>query len=230
MSDQQDSPVVVPWAERDRRLEQKLRELFRQHLHSWIAAQGIRKFEQKWHVGRAMLDWFYVQKLISPDEFEALNTLHSRPSKPGYDIEMYRIVWIASGRASDEVAAISLAPRMGPTAGYARKSVVLPAITPEPTVDAGHPITTPRSPPVSRSAPRADRELVYDNGGWIYAYGFEESLKFSSLLGQEPLLKVGHTGGHYADRVAAQVRGTEVPDAPHILRAYQVRESAFIEA
>jgi hypothetical protein len=193
-------------------------------------AQGDRKFEQKWHVGRAMLDWFYEQKLILPDEFEALNTLHSRPSKPGYDIEMYRIIWISSGRASDEVAAISLAPRMGPSAGFGGQRHGSSAINSAPASVPDSATTVPRPAPLSRSALRADRELVYGSGGWIYAYGFEEALKFSSLLDQDPLLKVGHTGGHYADRVAAQVRGTEVPDAPHIVRAYQVCDSAMVEA
>ena len=228
MSDEEPLSAVVPWAQRDRRLEIKVRELYKTHLSSWIAAQGDRKFERQWHVGRALLDWFYEQNLISPDEFEELNTLHSRPSKPGYDIEMYRLIWIGSGRASDEVAAMSLAPRTGPSSGYARQSGGVPSISSDLTAVPGQILT--RLATVRRTALRADEELVYGSGGWIYAYGFEEALKFSDLLGQEPLLKIGHTGGHYADRVAAQVRGTEVPDAAHILRAYQVHESASFEA
>ena len=53
--------LVIPWADRDRNLERKLRQLYEEHLESWIAMQGDRRFEQKWHVGRVMLDWFYSQ-------------------------------------------------------------------------------------------------------------------------------------------------------------------------
>jgi carbon storage regulator CsrA len=72
MGDEQFDPEVVPWADRDRRLEAKLRRLYEQHLDSWIGMQGNRKFEQKWHVGREILNWFYDQHLINADEFEAL--------------------------------------------------------------------------------------------------------------------------------------------------------------
>ena len=72
--------------------------------------------------------------------------------------------------------------------------------------------------------------MTYGVGGWVYGYGYEEALRHSELLGQEPLIKVGHTHGHYLIRVAAQTRGTEVPDAPRILRAYQVVDSVRAEA
>jgi hypothetical protein len=205
MGTEQFESIVVPWAERDRKLEARLRELYAQHLNSWIAMQGDRKFGQKWHVGREMLDWFYEQHLIGADEFEALNVKHSRPGKPGYDIEMYRIIWITAGRASDQVARISLAPRMGPSKGYASgtRSVV---------------------------ALKAEREIKYGEGGWLYAYGYEEALKHSQMLAEVPLLKVGHTSGSYSERIGHQVRGTEIPDSPRILRAYQVTDSFEVES
>ena len=61
--------------------------------------------------------------------------------------------------------------------------------------------------------------------GSTVSYGYEEALAHSELLGKEPLIKIGHTSGHYAQRVAAQARGTEVPDSPRVLRAYQVVDS-----
>ena len=64
---------VVRWTDRDRNLEAKLRKLYLAHLRTWLASQGDKKFEQKWHVGRAMLDWFYAERLIDADEFEAVN-------------------------------------------------------------------------------------------------------------------------------------------------------------
>ncbi|MFO1413759.1 MAG: hypothetical protein U1F10_07605 [Burkholderiales bacterium] len=137
--------MVPPWADRDRDLEAKLAGLYRQHLDHWIGLQGDRKFQQKWHVGRAMLDWFYSEHLIDADEFWALNALYSRPSKPGYNIQMYRIVWKASGRASAQVAATSLAPHMGPRPGYQRGSPIAEGADPLLPVSGQQDLTTSRN-------------------------------------------------------------------------------------
>jgi hypothetical protein len=75
---------VVPWHERDRALDRKVRRLYLSHHKPWTAAAMARgtMFGPKWHVGRAMLDWFYEQRFIDADEFERLNVPHSRPNKP----------------------------------------------------------------------------------------------------------------------------------------------------
>lgn len=220
------SEEVVRWEDRDRQLEAKLKGLYREHLDSWIKAQGERRFEQKWHVGREMLDWFYANKLLDADEYEALQVKHSRPSKPGYDIEMYRIVWISSGRASDQVAAVSLAPRMGPSKGYTRgpNSQTVEEVAAEPE-RMTHSIASKRGP----AALVAERELHFGSGGWLYCYGYEEALRHSAALGETPLIKVGHTSGDYQERIRMQVRGTEIPDVPRVLRAYKVTDSAVVE-
>jgi hypothetical protein len=217
---------VVRWQDRDRSLEAKLKRLYGEHLDSWIQAQGDRKFEQKWHVGREMLDWFYANKLLDADEYEALHVRHSRPSKPRYDIEMYRIVWISSGRASDQVAAVSLAPRTGPSPGYKRAPARLDSADSE----------QGRGGDAQRELRRADlpsleaeREVLFGVGGWLYCYGYEEALRYSAALGEDPLIKVGHTTGNYQDRIRMQVRGTAVPDSPKVLRAYRVADSGVLE-
>lgn len=212
--------IVMPWAERDRDLERKLARLYREHLESWIAIQGDRRFQEKWHVGREMLDWFYSKHLIDADEFERLNVKCSRPSKPGYNVEMYRLVWKESGRSSEQVAQISLAPRTGPSSGYKRgfKS----------TFES--PDSNATSISTIQARLKAEREIEFGSGGWVYAYGYEEDLEQRKILGREPLIKVGYTSNHYAQRIAAQARGTEVPDAPRVLRAYSVSDPARIEA
>jgi hypothetical protein len=218
---------TIRWEERDRALEAKLRRLYREHLETWINAQGDRRFEQKWHVGREMLDWFYANKLLDADEYEALHVKHSRQSKPGYDIEMYRIVWISSGRASDQVAAVSLAPRMGPSKGYARGYRQQTATKTTTVARDSLRTTLIRS---ASSSFAAEREMHYGVGGWLYCYGYEEALRHAAMLGESPLLKVGQTAGDYQERIRAQVRGTEVPDIPKVLRAYRVAEPKSVEA
>jgi len=215
---------VVSWANRDRELERKLKALFRDNLDSWIAMQSDRKFEQKWHVGREMLDWFYKQKLIEPDEYEALHVRHDM-GKGGMPVELYRLIWRSSGRASDKVAAISLAPRMGPSKGHIRHA------------DNAHVKSSFTNERLGRIPDtralehlKAEKELYYGEGGWIYVYGYEENLRYSERFAEAPLLKVGHTSGEYTARIRAQVRGTEIPDCPRVLRAYRVIDSASVES
>jgi hypothetical protein len=79
----------------------------------------------------------------------------------------------------------------------------------------------------------AEREIDHSGGvagGWVYCWGYELGLEQSRLLKQDPLVKVGHTGNHYADRIRTQVRGVWCPDAPRVLRAYRVTNSARVES
>lgn len=193
---------IVPWAERDPHLTAKLRALYKEHLDEWCGMQS-EMYEEKWHVGRAMLDWFYEQNLISAEEFEALRIKHSRPKKPSY--EMYRIIFIPF-RASEKVAAISLAPQMGPKKGWTRSASSAAQLY------------------------TAEKELKCGDGQWLYAYGFENDLRYAEMQGELPRLKVGHTTGSYQERIRHQVRSTEVPDSPRVLRAYEVSNSGAVES
>ena len=151
---------------------------------------------------------------------------YSRPSKPGYNIEMYRIVFIRSGRASEEVAAASLAPHMGPRKRHTGSPLGLSGTT----SPGGRPRQSEAEVGSTAGRGKADKELVFGVGGWVYAYGYEEDLEHCELLGREPRIKVGYTGGDYVQRINTQTRGTGVPDVPRILRAYQVGNPSLIEA
>lgn len=233
----EDGPSVVPWSQRDQALHLKLRKLFAGNLKEWVLAAKLRgqHYEEKWHVGRAMLDWFYEQGHIDADEFERANARYSRPNKPSY--AMYRISWIDSGRASDEVASICSAPRTGPSAGYQRGRPV--SVGADRSTDEDEQPTDHQPPPSPRAMAgwhadlTAEREIDHslDTGsGWVYCWGYEMVLEQSRALSRDPLVKIGHTTNHYVDRIRAQVRGVACPDAPKVLRAYRVLNSAQVES
>ena len=176
---------------------------------SWTAEAKVRgqTFGPKWHVGRAMLDWFYEQQLA--DEFERLNVLHSRPNKPDY--EMYRIIWKDAGRSSPEVAAICTALRQGPQPGYKRGAKPPPAHGGELELDEPRPEPSPKAVAGWHTSLVAEREVELAEGGWVYCYTYEVMYRQAQALGEVPLLKVGHSSGHYTERIRTQWSPLTIP-------------------
>jgi hypothetical protein len=148
---------------------------------------------------------------------------------------MYRVIWKDAGRSSPEVAAICTAARTGPQRGYARgtgKSTVNAEDQGAGFSEGEEPRPAPSPKAVAGWQKKlvAEREVLLAEGGWVYCYSYEVMFRQAQALGDVPLLKIGHTAGHYADRIRAQVRGTEIPDSPLVLRAWRVSDSSRFEA
>lgn len=191
------------WGTHDKNLARKLQRLFETRLTEWLGVNNGALHAEKWHVGREILKWLYQQGHLSADEIEALQLKYWIPKK-NRATEFYRLIWKVSGRSSAEVRAICTAPQTGPSKGYSRLE-----------------------PPLLNLV--AQKEIVYGDGGWLYAYSYELAYKHSIELAQVPLMKVGHTSGDYKQRIADQVNATAVPDAPIVLRAYRVSDSFATE-
>jgi hypothetical protein len=219
-----------------------LRILFKDKVAEFAASNAELRLNKKHLIGEAMWVWLIDEGHVSEELQHLGNEVHHgrKTGKDGHPL--WRIAFRRTVRGDEVLDRLFDGKRLGPTPLYAR--LQSQGLVPE---EPGELIRSRSSNQASgvedvetrvprRAFGNAERyvaqnefELHPSGTEWVYVYTTARELKLFEEKQIRPLLKVGSTRGHYADRIAAQAGSTAAHSTLVCLHACRVLSGVSLE-
>lgn len=220
----------------------QLRGLFKDKVAEFAASSSGLRLNKKHLIGEAMWIWLVDEGHV-PAELQRLGDEVHHGRKTGKDGHpLWRIAFRRTVRGDELLDRLFDGKRVGPTPLYARlQSQGLVPNEPGELIrfrssnqsavadDAKTRVPRRAFGNAERYVARNEFELHSGGAEWVYVYTTARELKLYEENAVRPLLKVGSTRAHYAERIAAQAGSTAAHSTLVCLHACRVLSGTLLE-
>lgn len=220
----------------------QLRALFRARVGDFASANCNLRLGEKHLIGEAMWVWLIDEGHVSTELQRLGNEVHHGRKTGNDGHPLWRIAFRRTVRKHEVLDKLFDGKRMGPTPLYARLQAqgLVPDNPDKLVVEASLKRASEAREDATgiprrafglaeRYAAQNEFELHPEGTEWVYVYTTARELSLYREKSIRPLLKVGSTRAHYAERIAAQAGSTAAHSTLVCVHACKVMSGGELE-